>query len=123
MVVEWRRSSDILEQLLGERCTIGAVPGGETSAQVLRSAAASGLRHVFTSEPSLRPRIVGGCWVLGRFCVKTSISSDHLAQLTQFKGWAGKLFTRRLKNAACRSMPPLYRLYVNRSVQEWQETT
>ena len=123
MLVEWRRSSDILEQLLGEPCTVGAVPGGEISADVLRSAAASGLRHVFTSEPLLRPHIIGGCWVLGRFCVKSSVSSDQLAELARFQGWAGKLLTRRLKSAACRSMPSLYRLYVSRSVQEWQEAT
>jgi peptidoglycan/xylan/chitin deacetylase (PgdA/CDA1 family) len=123
MVVEWRRSSDILEQLLGEPCTVGAVPGGEISAEVLRSAAASGLRHVFTSEPSLRPQAVGGCWVLGRFCVKTSVSADQVADLARFRGWAGKMLTRRLKSAACRSMPALYRLYVSRSVREWQEAT
>ncbi len=123
MVVEWRRSSDILEQLLGEPCTVGAVPGGDISADVLRSAAASGLRHVFTSEPSLRPHIVGGCWVLGRFCVKTSVTPHQLAELAQYRGWAGKLLARRVKSAACRSMPSLYRLYVSRSVREWQEAT
>ena len=123
MVVEWRRSSDILEQLLGEPCTLGAVPGGETSGDVLRSAAASGLRHVFTSEPSLKPRVVGGCWVLGRFCVKASLGPGELETLAHFRGWAGKMLTRKLKTAACRSMPSLYRLYVSRSVREWQEAT
>jgi peptidoglycan/xylan/chitin deacetylase (PgdA/CDA1 family) len=123
MVVEWRRSCDILEQLLGEPCTVGAVPGGEISAAVLRSAPAAGLRHVFTSEPSLRPRIVGGCWVLGRFCVKSSVNPDQVAELANFRGWAGKLLSRRLKNAACRSLPSLYRLYVSRSVRQWQEAT
>jgi peptidoglycan/xylan/chitin deacetylase (PgdA/CDA1 family) len=121
MVVEWRRSSDILEQLLGEPCTVGAVPGGEISADVLRSAAASGLRHVFTSEPSLRPHVVGGCWVLGRFCVKSSVTPEELIELAEFNGWNRRLLTRRLKNAAVRSMPSLYRLYVNRSIREWQE--
>jgi peptidoglycan/xylan/chitin deacetylase (PgdA/CDA1 family) len=123
MVVEWSRSSDILAQLLGEPCTVGAVPGGEISAEVLRSAAAAGLRHLFTSEPSLRPHIVGGCWILGRFCVKSSISAVELAQLAQFRGWGRKLAARRLKSAACRSLPSLYRLYVRRSVREWQEAT
>jgi peptidoglycan/xylan/chitin deacetylase (PgdA/CDA1 family) len=123
MVVEWRRSSDILEQLLGESCAVGAVPGGDISADVLRSAAAAGLRYVFTSEPTLRPRIVGGCWVLGRFCVKSSLSSEQLAELAEFRGWAGKLLARRVKSAACRSLPSLYRLYVSRSVREWEATT
>jgi peptidoglycan/xylan/chitin deacetylase (PgdA/CDA1 family) len=121
MVVEWRQSCDVLAQLLGEPCVTGAVPGGEISAPVLRSASAAGLRYLFTSEPSLTPRIVGGCWVLGRFCAKTSTSPDEIAELACFRGWTAKLIVRRLQNVARRSVPPLYRLYVSRSTREWQE--
>jgi peptidoglycan/xylan/chitin deacetylase (PgdA/CDA1 family) len=123
MVVEWQQSSDILAQLLGESCTTGAVPGGEISRNVLRSAAASGLRHLFTSEPTLRHRAVGGCWILGRFCVKHSTSAKEIDRLIQFQGWGGKLLARRLKNAAARSFSPLYRLYVNRSTRSWLEAS
>lgn len=110
MVVEWRRSSDILEQLLGEPCDAGAVAGEESSSTVLRSAGAAGLRYVFTSEPVLRPRVAGGCWVLGRFCVKRSTSAADIARLIRFRGWAGKRLIRRIQTAASRSLPPLHRL-------------
>jgi peptidoglycan/xylan/chitin deacetylase (PgdA/CDA1 family) len=123
MVVEWRQSCDVLAQLLGEPCVTGAVPGGEISAPVLRSAAAAGLRFLFTSEPWLRPRIVSGCWVLGRFCPKVSTSADEIADLAHFKGWTAKLLVRRLKSVASRSVPPLYRLYVSRSARQWQDST
>lgn len=123
MIVEWRRSADLLAELLGEPCVSGAVPGGEISDEVLRSAGAAGLRYLFTSEPRLRPHIVSGCWVLGRFCVKMSTSSEDIARLIRFQGWSGKLLARQVKRAVARSLPPLYRLYVNRSAREWQETT
>jgi peptidoglycan/xylan/chitin deacetylase (PgdA/CDA1 family) len=122
MVVEWQQSSDILSQILGEPCVAAAVPGGEISKQVLRSAAAAGLRYVFTSEPWVRPRIVGGTWVLGRFCAKDSTTPEEISELTRFRGWTGKLLVRRLKTAASRSLPPLYRLYVGCSTRAWQET-
>jgi hypothetical protein len=122
MVVEWCRSADVLSQLLGERCLIGSVPGGDTSDEVCRSAAAAGLRYLFTSEPRLRPRVVGGCWVLGRFCAKTSTSPDQIAQLTQFQGWASRRLLREIRNATSRTLPSLYRLYVGRSTREWRET-
>jgi peptidoglycan/xylan/chitin deacetylase (PgdA/CDA1 family) len=121
MVVEWRQSCDILAQLLGEPCLTAAVPGGEISRAVLRSADAAGLRYLFTSEPWLEPRIVGGCWVLGRFCPKASTSVAEIGELARFRGWTNKLVMRRLKALARRSMPPLYRLYVSRSNREWQE--
>lgn len=121
MVVEWRRSCDVLAQLLGEPCVTAAVPGGEISKAVLRSAASAGLRYLFTSEPWLKPRIVGGCWVLGRFCPKSSTTSDEIAELADFRGWTAKLLLRRIKGMASKSVPPLYRLYVSRSAREWQE--
>lgn len=120
MVVEWRQSCDILAQLLGEPCATASVPGGEISPAVLRSADAAGLRYLFTSEPWLVPRVVGGCRVLGRFCPKASTSADEIARLARFTGWTNKLLVRRLKALARRSMPPLYRLYVSRSTREWQ---
>jgi peptidoglycan/xylan/chitin deacetylase (PgdA/CDA1 family) len=123
MVVEWRRSSDILAQLLGEPCTTGAVPGGESSTQVFRSAAAAGLRYLFTSEPTPKPHVVSGCWVLGRFCVKTSSRPEEISRLARCQGWRGKLLVRRLKSAASRTLPSLYRLYVSRSARAWPEPT
>jgi peptidoglycan/xylan/chitin deacetylase (PgdA/CDA1 family) len=121
MVVEWRQSSDILAQILGEPCITGAVPGGEISEAVLRSGGRAGLRYLFTSEQLLRPQIVGGCWVLGRFCTKATTTPETIAQLAQFQGWAGKLLMRRIKGVARRSVPPLYRLYVSRARREWPE--
>lgn len=121
MVVEWRQSSDILAQILGEPCLSGAVPGGEISDAVLRSADRAGLRYLFTSEPWLRPRIVGGCWILGRFCAKASTSPEDIAELASFEGWSGKLLLRRIKGVARRSIPPLYRLYVSQARREWRE--
>jgi peptidoglycan/xylan/chitin deacetylase (PgdA/CDA1 family) len=120
MLVEWRQSSDILAQILGERCVAASVPGGEISDAVLRSAGTAGLRYLFTSEPWLAPRVVGGCWILGRYCPKASTTADEIAALARFEGWTSKLLARRLKGLASRSLPFLYRLYVRRSSREWQ---
>jgi peptidoglycan/xylan/chitin deacetylase (PgdA/CDA1 family) len=120
MLVEWRQSSDILAQILGEPCLAAAVPGGEISGAVLRSAGSAGLRYLFTSEPWLAPRLVGGCWILGRYCPKVTTTADEIAELARFKGWTNKLLVRRLKGLASRSLPSLYRLYVRRSSREWQ---
>lgn len=121
MLVEWRQSCDILAQILGEPCLSGSVPGGEISPAVFWSAGVSGLRYLFTSEPWLAPRLVGGCWILGRFCPKASTTAAEIAELARFRGWGSRLLVRRLKALARRSVPPLYRLYVGRSTREWQE--
>jgi peptidoglycan/xylan/chitin deacetylase (PgdA/CDA1 family) len=123
MIVEWRQSSDILSGILGEPCTIGAVPGGEISPAVLRSAAAAGLRHLFTSDPWPRPRIVNGTWVLGRMCPKDWTTAHEISELIRFRGWGKRLLQRRIKSMASRSLPLLYRLYVGRSTREWLEVS
>jgi peptidoglycan/xylan/chitin deacetylase (PgdA/CDA1 family) len=120
MLVEWYQSTDTLTQILGERCLTGAVPGGDISGQVLRSAGLAGLRYLFTSEPSLTPQCVRGCWVLGRYCPKRSTSAEEIAELLQLRGWNNKLIIRRLKTLARRSVPSFYRLYVHHSTREWQ---
>jgi peptidoglycan/xylan/chitin deacetylase (PgdA/CDA1 family) len=123
MVVEWRQSSDILSDILGEPCTAGAVPGGDVSEEVLRSAAAAGLRYVFTSDPWPRPRVVNGTWVLGRMCAKEWTTAGEIAELVRFRGWGKQLLFRQAKNAARRCLPLLYRAYVGRSTREWVETS
>ena len=112
MVEEWRVSGDILAQLLGAPCTAAAVPGGDISREVLESAAEAGLAYLFTSEPWLRPRCVGGCWVLGRYCPKAGTPPERLAELARFRGWRRILLVRRLKGLARTGLPLLYREYV-----------
>lgn len=118
MAREWQESRDRLEQLLGEPCVHASVPGGDVSQRVFASAAAAGLRWLFTSEPWLVPRRVGGCMVLGRVVLKRGVSAREVAALAAGRGWVRALALRRLKGAARRAAPPLYRLYVERSVRD-----
>jgi len=116
---EWRVSSDILTQLLSERCIAASVPGGDLSATVLESAADAGLRYLFTSEPWLSPRRVRGCWMIGRVCPTMSTTAEQVAALAQFRGWRGALLVRRLKEIARASLPGLYRQYVRVRTREF----
>jgi len=118
MVEQWRVSCDILAELLNEPCRVASLPGGDLSPVALRSAAAAGLTHLFTSEPWLVPKRVDGCWILGRFGPKVHTSPARLAALAQFRGWGRALLVRRLTNAARLSLPTLYRFYVRRTTRE-----
>jgi peptidoglycan/xylan/chitin deacetylase (PgdA/CDA1 family) len=115
MVEEWRTSCDVLAQLLGEPIVAGAVPGGEINRWSLKSADLAGLRHLFTSEPWLAPRRVGGCWILGRFSVKGRTAPERVGELARFRGWTAPLVGRRLKVLAKVALPWLYRRYVEAS--------
>jgi peptidoglycan/xylan/chitin deacetylase (PgdA/CDA1 family) len=115
MLDEWRISARVLEDLLGEPCTMASVPGGDISAAVLDSADDAGFTFLFTSEPWTTPRRVGDCWILGRLCMKSGMSADNVEDLVQFRGWRLARLGRGLKGLARHSMAPLYRLYVERT--------
>ena len=112
MVEEWRVSRDWLAQLLGEPCVAASVPGGDISALVLRSAGEAGMRYLFTSEPTVTPGRVAGCWILGRFVPKCSTPPRRVRQLAQLRGWGSAMLLRRLKVGARVLLPALYRRYV-----------
>lgn len=118
MVGEWRDSRARLADLLGEECTTAAVPGGHISGAVLRSADTAGLRALFTCDPTLAPRFEGNCQVFGRFLVKRTTSRAQMAALLDYEGWAAALLVRRAKDAARRTLPFLFRLYMSRTTRE-----
>lgn len=118
MAAEWRTSADRLSDLLGAPCEAASVPGGEISRSVLDSAAAAGFRFLFTVEPDVRPRQVGGCRILGRYLVKAATPAARVGRLARFEGWTQALAVRRLKAVARRSVPPLYRYVVSRRAHE-----
>lgn len=115
MLDEWRGSRAILEDLLGEPCIAGSVPGGDISAEVLDAADEAGLRFLFTSEPWNTPRKVGDCWVIGRMSLKAGMSADSVDALVRFRGWKKARLERGLKAIARHGMAPLYRMYVERN--------
>ena len=117
MADEWRISQDRLAQILGEPCITASVPGGDISARVLESADAAGFRYLFTSEPWLRPRRVGGCWVLGRYSLRSGTDPAQVLELAHFRGWSRALLVRRLKVLMRGTFPRLYRRYVRYTTQ------
>lgn len=118
MLEQWRVSCDRLAQLLGDPCTTASVPGGHISRMTLESANRAGLLHLFTCEPTVTPRRVGECWVLGRYLVKVTTSTDFIHRLARFQSWRRAWLERRLKDVARHSFAGLYRVYVDRRTRE-----
>jgi CheY-like chemotaxis protein len=81
---EWRRSKAVLEDVLGAPVTVLSVPTGFYTSRVGRIAAEAGYRHLFTSEPRVRPRSLSGALVYGRFSVLASTPAARVEQLCRF---------------------------------------
>lgn len=84
---EWAGSVAALENILGSAVTTGSIPGGFYSSRVSRAAEESGIRLLFTSEPTSRRWSVGACQLLGRYSVIRTTSAS--AALSLASGDAG----------------------------------
>jgi len=102
---EWTRSREVLEDTLGHAVTVASVPGGYFSAAVAQSAAESGIRFLFTSEPTTRMHTDGECVVAGRFTIrarcrpdmsKRVVSLDPSARLGAWASWNAKKLVKPL---------------------------
>jgi peptidoglycan/xylan/chitin deacetylase (PgdA/CDA1 family) len=78
---EWRRSVHALTEIVGETIVVGSVPGGYLSRRVFETAARSGLRALFTSEPVARSRELDGCLLLGRYAVLAETTPEAVRRL------------------------------------------
>ena len=112
MLAEWRDSSAILEDILGEPCLAASVPGGDLSPYVLDTAREAGFRYLFTSEPWFTPQRLADCWIIGRVCLKAGMAPQAIEELAQFRGWRRAQLMRGIKAVVRRGLGPLYRMYV-----------
>ena len=78
---EWRDSVRRLQDILGEPVTTASIPGGYYSDAVARSAAAAGIRILFTSEPVTTTGLVNGCVTVGRFSVQQGVSAEWVSRV------------------------------------------
>lgn len=117
MLDEWRTSRDILEQILGVRCRVGSLPGGDLSPEVARVAVRGGVDTLFTSEPVLTPTRddENACWLVGRLAVTNTLREETMRELLELRGWRRAFLARRCSVLARRTLGPLYRAYVAHS--------
>ena len=79
LIDEWRRSRDLLSQLIDADVVVGSVPGAYYTSRVAEAAAVAGLQVLFNSEPTSVARRVGGCLVLGRYHLRHRSSARAAA--------------------------------------------
>lgn len=118
---EWRRSSDVLGELLGDRPRTASVPGGFLSGDVVAGAEAAGFDVLFTSEPRVRPLQHGGLTVLGRYTVwATTPPARAAAYVRGSRAARARLVLEwKVKGAGKRLSPRVYQ--VLRHLRAWSD--
>lgn len=84
---EWKLSCEVLSGIVGEPVTVASVPGGYYSRTVAETAAEAGIKVLFNSEPTISPRTVHGCLVLGRYTIYRGTPASAAAALASGRAW------------------------------------
>lgn len=107
---EWRRSREILGEILGEAPLSASVPGGYLSRAVAQEAADAGYSLLFTSEPTARAERVGALEMRGRYTIWASTPARTAGAYARGELLAcGRLFVEwNAKKLAKRINPDVY---------------
>ncbi|HMJ00422.1 MAG TPA: polysaccharide deacetylase family protein [Gaiellaceae bacterium] len=83
LLEEWGRSVNVLSEIIGSTVVSGSVPGGYCSRRVARTAALSGVKALFTSEPVRAVQQVEGCLLLGRYAILAGTPPELAVRLVR----------------------------------------
>ena len=108
MLCEWRTSCETLSAILQEPITTASVPGGDMNRMTAGTAAQTGIKWLFTSEPTVHPWKWDGVVCLGRFCPKRDTSLETIGDYVRFRGLLKPLLIRQCKQTVKRLLGPIY---------------
>lgn len=111
LAAEWRDSVAVLSDSIGQAVDVASVPGGFHSRAVGQAAAAAGIVHLFTSEPTTAVGRIGNTRILGRYALQRGITPDQVAGLAtgQGRARARQWLLWNAKKPAKRYAGPAYR--------------
>ncbi|MGI8556000.1 MAG: polysaccharide deacetylase family protein [Pyrinomonadaceae bacterium] len=82
---EWKKSTEKLAAILGQKITVASVPGGHFSKKVARAAAENGIETLFNSEPVTRVHKIENCRIIGRYSIQRQTTTAEAAAIAQGK--------------------------------------
>jgi peptidoglycan/xylan/chitin deacetylase (PgdA/CDA1 family) len=87
LLSEWEESCAILRDILEVPVRTASVAGGYYSRRVAVAAALTGIRVLFTSEPTSTVDIVDGCLVLGRYSIQRCTHPEVSGSIAAGEVW------------------------------------
>lgn len=118
MQYEWGNSCDILTELLGEKCAVASVPGGDMNAATITESVTAGVQHVFTSEQLTSSWQQSGATCYGRLFLMNDTKPKTLSRWLKHPtvGILPERTVRMTKSMVKTMMGPVYR----RIVASWR---
>ena len=85
LTAEWSESIEKLSSIIDGPITTASVPGGYYTKPVAEIAASVGIKHLFTSEPTIHTDNISGCEIFGRYNIYSGMSAETAGSIVAGK--------------------------------------
>lgn len=106
---EWYTSQNIMNSILGHYSEYASIPNGFSSSIILKAMKDSGIRYIYTSEPTTRIKIIDNCEIIGRYAIVDSDNQERVLKIINHKAFRTRTHIRyQILNIAKFVLGPLY---------------
>lgn len=88
---EWRKSYDILKDILGEKDLLMSIPNGYASNSIMQEAIKCGFTDIYTSQPTTNTKLFQKHNVIGRYVVHDNMTTEDVLRIVNSKGFRLKM--------------------------------
>lgn len=88
---EWRKSYDILKDILGEKDLPMSIPNGYASNSIMQEAVKCGFTNIYTSQPTTNTKLFQKHNVIGRYVVLDGMTTEDVVRMVTSKGYQMKM--------------------------------
>lgn len=94
LLAEWEESIKILEDIVHSSITMASIPSGYSSQSVIRTAAKSGIKILYTSKPTDKVTVTKDIEMVGRYVIHCNTSLDIVRDIISSEWKRKELFIR-----------------------------
>lgn len=88
---EWRKSYEILKDILGKKDLPVSIPNGYASRTIMEEAIGCGFSDIYTSQPTTKSKLFQKHNVFGRYVVHDNMTTNDVLKIVNGKGYRLKM--------------------------------
>lgn len=91
---EWLISQNILLNILGYKSEYASIPNGFSSSTIIKAMIKSGIKYIYTSEPTTKIEKYENSFIIGRYAITDYDNEDTVLKIVNHKSVRIKMFLR-----------------------------
>ena len=91
---EWRKSCEVLKNIIGHEVIVASIPNGYGSQRIFRLTSNAGIRELYTSEPTQKIYQKENVTAIGRYVIHNNMTTEDVVSLVVKKDVRRRIYIR-----------------------------